>query len=187
MLVYRIFPHLPAAAPGQPGHAEYLHPLQGYGRWDNPSDYLVWYVAREPSAAVGEVFGDFEEWTEGMFQFPKMPGARKALGVYWLPDDLPLLDFDDPTNLRARAIRPTQVVERNRPATQQRAKDVYDEYAPSGRRWAGLRWWSYHRPEWQNLAVWGAKPMLRRVEDLNLTSPCVEDAANLLRKIRRHP
>ena len=119
-----------------------------------------------------------------MFTSKVLPGAKRALGVYWLPDDLSVLDLDDANSLRRQVLRPTQIVERNRPATQMRAKAVFDEVVPTGRRWAGLRWWSYHRPEWHNLALWGVAPVIQDVHPLTLTSLPVADAANLLCKRR---
>ncbi len=100
MLVYRIFPYLPTAASGEPGHPEYEHRPQRGARIDHP-DYFVWYVAAQPTAAVGEVFGNLATWGNSMFAFPVLPGARRALGTYRLPGDLKLLDLDDPAELVA--------------------------------------------------------------------------------------
>lgn len=109
MLVYRVFPHLETA---EPGHPLYEHRPQRGGRADHP-DYYVWYVAREAEAACGEAFGNLSLWTDSMFDFPAVPGARKALGVYELPDDLRICDLDEPHRLVELGLRPTQVVIRN--------------------------------------------------------------------------
>lgn len=53
-----------------------------------------------------------------MFDFALLPGARKALGSYRLPDDLRVLDLDDPRELLEWSLRPTQVVARNLAVTQ---------------------------------------------------------------------
>lgn len=97
MLAYRIFPYSAHAAPGQPGHPLYEHRPQAEGRIDHP-DYYVWYLTRQPEAAAGEVFGDLSTWEEDMFPFPKIAGGRRALGVYRLPNDLRVLDLDDPAH-----------------------------------------------------------------------------------------
>jgi hypothetical protein len=34
-----------------------------------------------------------------MLEFPQLPGARRAIGVYHLADDLRVLDLDDPAQL----------------------------------------------------------------------------------------
>ncbi|UPW11949.1 RES domain-containing protein (plasmid) [Gordonia terrae] len=98
MLVYRVFPYLESAEPGEPGHPLYEHRPQRGGRIDHP-DYYVWYLARQSEAACGETFGNLARWTDDMFEFPALPGARKSLGTYKLPDDLRVCDLDDPTQL----------------------------------------------------------------------------------------
>src|SRR4051794_15076519 len=93
------------------------HKPQRGGRVDHP-DYYVWYLGRQPEAAVGETFGNLSVWDESMFEVPFLPGARRALGVFRLPDDLRLRDLDDPRVLVELGLRPTQVVTRNLAVTQ---------------------------------------------------------------------
>lgn len=183
MLLYRIFPHDPSAAPGKPGHPDFLYPGQGAGRWDNPDKYVGWYMASSPTAAVGEVFGDLRAWNEAMFEFPAIAGVRRALGTYSLPDSTPLLDLDDANALVDRALRPTQIVSPNRRATQQIALDIFDETTANGQpRWAGLTWWSARRSSWPAHFVWGATPACEAVEFLDLAHAAVQDAATSLAK-----
>jgi hypothetical protein len=184
MLYYRIFPFHASAIPGQPGHATYLYKPQGPGRLDNPRYYEVWYLAADMSGAVGEVFGDLPTWSDAMFDFPKIPGSRKAIGVFELPDDLPILDLDDARNLLDRGLRPTQVVERNRSASQSWALKIWQECAPASGdpTWHGVRWWSFHRPQWRVLGVWGHSPICRDVQVLSVDHVAVRDAASQLRK-----
>lgn len=177
MLLYRVFPHLPSARRGAPGHPLYVHPAQGKGRWDNPARYLAWYLASEPTSAVGEVFAALGTWRDEMFAFPQIPGARRALGVYRLADDLPFVDLDDAPTLVGRGMRPTQVIERNRPYTQAKALEIYQE-----KRWQGIRWWSYHRPQWRVWCLWDIVPMCEAVEALDLDHAAVRDAASTLAK-----
>jgi len=44
---------------------------------------------------------------------PRSRASRRALGVFELPDDLRVLDLDDPAQLVRLRLRPTQVVTRN--------------------------------------------------------------------------
>jgi hypothetical protein len=187
MLLYRVFPHLSGAAAGSPGHPEYLHPSQGAGRLDNPAHYLTWYLALEQSAAVGEAFGNLTVWREEMFPFPGIPGARRALGAFSVPDEIPLLDLDDANGLLKRGLRPTQVVSRTRPVTQDWALGVFHETNGDGsRKWHGVRWWSYQRPEWHVVGCWSTdvSPRCVEVEELRIDHPAVVDAAAALLKTR---
>ncbi|MEA2291383.1 MAG: hypothetical protein QOF17_403 [Solirubrobacteraceae bacterium] len=175
MLLYRVFPYLPSAKAGRPGHALYVHPGQGKGRWDNPSSYLAWYMAHEPAGAVGEAFADLNAWRDAMFAFPQIPGAERALGVYRLADDLPYVDLDDAQTLLDRGMRPSQVIERNRPYTQGRALEIYEE-----KKWNGIRWWSFHRPQWRVWCLWDIVPNCEDVQHLDVSHLAVRDAAATL-------
>jgi hypothetical protein len=177
VLLYRVFPYLPAARRGEPGHPLYVHPAQGKGRWDNPGSYLAWYMAQEPASAVGEAFADVPAWRDEMFAFPQIPGAERALGIYRLADDLPYVDLDDARTLVERAMRPTQVIERNRPYTQAKALEIFEE-----RRWNGIRWWSFHRPQWRVWCLWDIAPKCEGVEDLDVSHVAVRDAGSVLAK-----
>jgi hypothetical protein len=187
VLVYRVFPYDPTAGTQQPGHAEFSHrPNQGKGRLDNPRYYDTWYFTLTPEAAVGEVFGNLTVWGDDMFQIPSLPNALRSLGVLQLPDDLAILDLDDAKALLDRGLRPTQVISRNRSATQRWALDISDEAAGSGEpRWDGVRWWSFHRPHWTIFGMFvrpgaAAKHLLERVESLDVRHPAVRDAARTL-------
>lgn len=144
MFIYRVFPYLPGAKPGQPGSVSYIHPDQGAGRWDNPQLYRAMYVAADSVGAIGETFGHITNWTSAMLINPSLPGARRSLGVYRFDEERwPLLDLDDPKVLVQRSIRPSEVVMRNRPRSQALARDIFlDE------KWSGISWWSIHRPQW---------------------------------------
>jgi hypothetical protein len=177
VLLYRVFPYLAAAKKGEPGHPLYVHPDQGKGRWDNPTSYLAWYMAQESTSAVGEVFASVGTWRDEMFAFPQISGARRALGVYRLPDDLPYVDLDDAPTLVARKMRPSQVVERNRPYTQGKALEIYQE-----KKWSGIRWWSFYRPQWRVWCLWEIDPECEDVQDLDVSHVSVRDAATALAK-----
>lgn len=181
MLLYRVFPYAGAAASGEPGHPLYLHRPQGASRLDNPKEYDCWYLAAEASGAIGETFGDLGVWVPGMFAFPLVAGAVKALGIYRIDDDTPILDLDDARNLLDRGLRPTQVIERNRSMTQAWALKIFQERNTGGdRRWNGVRWWSYHRPQWRIYGLWEIEPACVEVQELNLEHPAVQHAAAAL-------
>lgn len=177
MLAYRVFPYLPGARPGEPGHPLYVRTDQGAGRLDNPDLYLVRYLTTEPSSAVGEAFANLSLWLPSMLAFPALAGSRRVLGVYRYDEErLPLLDLDDARALLERGLRPTQVVARNRPATQAWARRIFHEH-----KWEGIRWWSYHRPQWTILGIWSPGQVLEvvRIEDL-VAHPAMADAADVL-------
>lgn len=185
-LVYRVFPYDESASLGEPGHPLYLHKPQGSGRLDNPRFYETWYFGRTPEVPVGEVFGDLQLWTDEMFEFPAMPNALRAMGVYEVSDSLNLLNLDDAQNLVDRGLRPTQVIERIRSSTQAWALKIFQESGPAGlRKWYGVRWWSFQRPSWEVVALWraGGEPLpfdLVGVEYLDVTHPVVCAAARTL-------
>ena len=181
MLVHRVFPCLPSASAGEPGHPLYEHHPQRGGRIDHP-DYYVWYTSPQPEAAIGETFGNLGTWDASMFDVPFIPGARRALGIYRLPDDLRILDLDDPAQLLRLGLRPSQVVARNLAVTQAWGHRIWSErdpHQPSSRRWQAVQWWSYHRPVWTVLASW-ERPALVEVEPLDLSHRAVREAAEAL-------
>lgn len=185
MLLYRVFLSDDTAREGESGSATYLHRPQGKGRWDNDHLYGAWYFATSAEGAIGETFGNYPQWTSGMFD-PLPTGLRRALAVFSAPDDLSISDFDDPPRLQQLNMRPSQVVIRNSAYTQGKAADVFNERRANGARmWAGLRWWSFHRPFWTNLMLWQApgedEPMhLEDVQELSLTHTAVIEAARTL-------
>jgi len=182
LIVYRVFPHLASAPPGEPGHPLYEHYPQRGSRIDHP-DYYVWYLSRFAEAACGETFGNFAQWAASMLQFPALPGSRRALGVFSLPDDLRVLDLDDPMQLVRLGLRPTQVVVRNLPVTQAWGHRIWSEIDShtGDHRWQAVSWWSYHRPVWTVLASW-LRPELVQVELLDMNHPALLEAAKALQR-----
>jgi hypothetical protein len=140
----------------------------------------VLYLAAAPEGSIGEAFGNLTVWTPAMLAFPGLPGSVRTLGVYRIDETAhPLLDLDDPKVLVARSLRPTHVVIRNRPRTQQIAADIYNET-----KWAGIQWWSFHRPQWVVMALWGTADLIfDHVEDV-AGNVALDDAASALAKAR---
>ena len=180
MLLYRVFPHLPFADPGEPGHPLYLSARQGSGRWDNPELYQLSYLAHSPEGAIGEAFGMISRWVPGMLAFPELPGATRRLGVYSVDEEThPCLDLDDSRALGERGLRPTDVVVRNRPKTQAISARVFRED-----RWSGVQWWSHQRPQRTLCAIWDRGALaFSHAEDL-VGHPGLADAARELAKER---
>lgn len=178
MLLYRVLPYLTTASPSEPGHPLYVHPDQGRGRWDNPEVYRAIYVARSPSGAIGEAFAGLSMWSGAMLPFPSVPGSVRALVVYGFDEEAhPLLDLDDARMLLERSLRPTDVVIRNRPRTQGIARTVHSE-----ERWAGMSWWSMHRPQWTLCVLWMPNVLsVERVEAIP-GHPALFDSSRLLAK-----
>ena len=182
MLLHRVFPYLPVARPGEPGHPLFVDgSRQGKGRWDKPDLYTVMYLSPAAEAAVGETFGNLRVWTTSMLETPVLPGSVRSLGTYHLDEEThPLLDLDDAGVLLARGLRPTDVVIRNRPRTRRLAEGIARE-----RQWSGIRWWSYHRPQWAAVALWDLEELtVERVEAIT-GHPALVDAATTLAKPRR--
>ena len=75
------------------------------------------------------------------------------------------------------ASRPSQVVERNRPYTQALALRIYSQA-----RYNGLRWWSFHRPQWRVYCLWEIDPQIAQVDELTVAHIAVESAARTLTK-----
>jgi hypothetical protein len=179
VLLYRVFPHLPAASAGDAGHPLYIHAAgQGHGRWDNPNLYTTMYLSPSPEAAIGETFGNLARWTPKMLNLPALPGSVKSLATFELDEEThPLLDLDDAGVLYQRGIRPTHVVIRNRPRTQQIAADIFAEGL-----WSGIQWWSYHRPQWTAVALWDFTDLtVVKVDDIS-EHPALHAAALTLSK-----
>jgi hypothetical protein len=178
--VHRVFPAIDGAAPGEPGHATYLPSVQGGGRLDNPDHYVMRYFAEVPAAAVAERFGELDTWSSPMFTLNG--GARLSLATFELGAVDRLLDMDDAQVLVDRALRPTQVVRRDLAVTQAWALKIHQERASARgrRRWDGIRWWSWYRPEWPVLGIWAGEPELVDVQPLDLRHPAVQEAATLL-------
>ena len=87
------------------------------------------------------------------------------------------LDLDDAGVLVERSLRPTDVVIRNRPRTQQIARAVH-----AGGGWAGLSWWSMHRPQWTLHVLWDHRALVVEGVEPLPGHPGLLDAGRLLAK-----
>jgi len=180
VFLYRAFPWLSSARPGEPGHPLYVPSPQGAGRADNPEHYLSLYLSSAPAGAVAEAFGNFPSWTPNIFVRPELPGLVRALGTYQLSEDARICDLDDAPTLGRLGLRPSDVVTRQKEITQRWALRIFREG-----QWIGFRWWSYYDPRWYSYALWERSRLsVERVEPLALDHPAVVEAADVLRRPR---
>jgi hypothetical protein len=177
--LFRVFSCRAAAKPGEPGGALYVPP-QGGGRIDNPAVYSVLYLSDSPAGAIAESFGRFPEWTVSMLEgSPGLPGSRRALARYRLDDTgkaAPVCNLDDPKQLLALRLRPSDVVSREYGRTRAWALRIYDQKA-----WAGVRWWSYYEPSWSSFGLWNVRSLgLEQVSSLSLDDPALLEASRVI-------
>lgn len=174
LTLYRVFPWLERASADEPGHALYVAPPQGYGRLDNPEHYLTLYASDQREGAVGEAFGNLAIWTEDLLDGPpSLPGSRRAIATFDA-SAATIINLDDPRTLVERELRPSRVVTRDRDVTQAWALQIHQEG-----EWSGIRWWSFHNPDWGSFGIWDLESMkLVEVIPLDDERPLVEEVAN---------
>lgn len=170
----------------QPFHP--LHVLvdrQGHGRFDNPHLYAALYLSTTEPGAVGETFGNLSQWPVAEVERQK-DGRPRCLVRYEVPDDEHVLDLDDPKVLVELAIRPSDVVRRNRDHLQEVANTIWQTHSATGVR--GFSWWSYWRPEWTMVMLWSdglghprfPDVAVTAVEPLSIDHAAVQVAADVL-------
>jgi hypothetical protein len=147
--LYRVLPDVDTAGVGAPGHPLYVPPSTGANRVDNPFSYDALYLGDDALCVVAEAFGWAPRWNAGLLRgTPSLPGSVRALVTYDLRNDAAVCDLDDADRLVALALRPSQVVTRDRAVTQTWALELFET-----RAFAGVRWWSYYNPDWGSLAL----------------------------------
>ena len=102
-----------------------------------------------------------------------------ALATLRLPDDVLVVDLDDPALLAAEALRPSAVATREREKTQAVAAALHERYPEA----VGLRWWSTFEPAWANVTLFDRAAIALKVTDvreLRLDDDVVGDAARFL-------
>lgn len=177
--LFRVFPWRAAAKPGDPGGALYVPP-QGGGRIDNPDSYSVLYLSDSAPGAIAEAFGRFPEWTAAMLEgVPGLAGSRRALGRYRLDEKgnaQPVCNLDDPRQLLALRLRPSEVVSRDYARTRTWARRIYNR-----RLWAGVRWWSYYDSSWSSFGLWNLRRLgVEEVIPLHLDTPTLLEASRVI-------
>jgi hypothetical protein len=180
--LYRVFPFLASAPPAEPGGALYIPP-QGGGRLDNPDLYSVLYLSDAAAGATAEAFGRFPEWTEAILAgSPALPGSVRGLARYRLDDGARICDLDDPRQLAALRLRPSDVVSRDYVRTRAWARRIYESGV-----WAGVRWWSYYDPKWASFGLWNRRGLtVEDVAPIGVDHPALVEAARaIVRRIVR--
>jgi hypothetical protein len=100
----------------------------------------------------------------------------RALARYSLEGEI--LDLDKPQHLLDRELKPSRVVTRRRDVTQAWALSVFRE-----RRWAGVRWWGFHNPDWGSYGIWSSgDASVVSVERLTTDHAAVVRAAQALNR-----
>jgi hypothetical protein len=180
LILHRVFPRDPRAAPGEPGGSLFWpRGLQGYGRHDNPELYACFYASEARVSPVAEALAPFRGSGEVVPGMLERGGRPLALAALELPDEVPLVDLDEPSMLAAEELRPSQVATRRRSLTQGQAARLFEKHE----RVAGLRWWSSLESLWINVTLFDrAEPVMAagEVETLTPDSEPVREAASLL-------
>ena len=152
---------------------------QGIGRHDNPEHYGAIYLTRSPISAVAERIQGFRGQSitnedlrrKGTDHLALVALDERALG------ELP--DLDDPAELVARALRPSQVATRARATTRPIALGLFlDGHA-------GFTWWSALEASWTNVTLFAERVLDRMTmasepEPLTVAHPAVRAAAEAL-------
>jgi hypothetical protein len=184
--LFRVFLYHAKSEADEPGGALYV-PSQGGGRIDNPTAYSALYLSDSAAGAVAEAFGRFPEWTLSMLEgIPGLPRSVRALARYRYDDSdnaAPVCNLDDPKQLLALGLRPSDVVSRDYIRTRAWARRIYDE-----KSWAGVRWWSYYEPAWSSFGLWDIRDLVvAQVTPLRLDNQALVEASRaIVRRIVSH-
>ena len=151
---------------------------QGLGRHDNPRDYGSLYMAAVEVSAVAERLARYRGHALQPAHL-ESHGLPIAVAAIELPDDIELVDLDDPRTLTREGLRPSLVATLARDVTQRQALGLFRKHP----RAAGLRWWSRFESQWINLTLFdraARKLDVLAVRDLKVDDPTVLEAAELL-------
>ncbi|MET4144337.1 RES domain-containing protein [Arthrobacter sp. UYCo732] len=162
------------------GHPLYIWPRQGAGRVDDPDhDYLVLYVGDSAEGAVAEAFGNYSLWTADILAPPPAAPAGTVKALVKYTGEPSVLDLDDPSVLQEWALRPSSVVSRDRPSTQQWARSMFETGD-----YAGVSWWSFYEPRWASFGLWDVSGLTvdGPPEPLTLGHPAVLEASTMIRR-----
>ncbi|MDQ2679695.1 MAG: RES family NAD+ phosphorylase [Candidatus Eremiobacteraeota bacterium] len=181
MRVYRVCIYLPNAAPNEPGGVFFIPPNQAGTRIGNSKHYQTLYVGDSAAGVCAEAFnfGRYRlRWTSEMLRGrPDIPGSYRALAWYDLEDATVLCNLDDPSELLAQSLRPSEIITRDYAQSQAWALRLFQQ-----RKWRGLRWWSYHDARWASVGLWSRDIIKAHgVERLTMSNPALSEAADVLK------
>lgn len=179
-MLYRVFPLLEGAVPGEPGGPLYVpRERQGAGRHDRPDLYGALYASRTDVAAVAERIQAFRGQTLTDADLRRVDGVADALVGLDDGDLGDLLDLDDANELARRDLRPSRVATRERAITRGIAEVVFEE------GWRGFEWWSTLESSWTHVTLFaeravGGLAVAGEPEDLTSVHPALRAAAEAL-------
>ena len=180
MILWRVLPWDPHAAPAAPGGPLWFpRPFQGTARHDAPARYGCLYVTEAAVSAVAEALAPFRGTGDLRAELLERSGRPLALAELALEGAGPLLDLDDPAVLQAEGLRPSAVATTSRAVTQAYAVRLFDAHPDA----AGLRWWSTLEAGWLNVTLYdraAAGLTARAVRALDPADEVVRDAARFL-------
>ena len=180
MILWRVLPWDPSAAPDAPGGALWFpRPFQGTGRHDDPARYGCLYVTEQPVAAIAEALAPFRGTGDLAPELLTRMGRPLAVAELALADGAELVDLDAPSTLVTERLRPSQVATGRRHVTQAYAVRLFDAHA----RAAGLRWWSTLEAAWACVTLFDRAAgalAVRSVRRLAITDADVLEAAAFL-------
>ena len=180
MIAFRCGAFVATARPQDEGGALWFpRPYQGDGRHDNADLYGCLYVAQEEPAAIAERLQQFRGRRRLTTAMLRPSGRPLALAAIEIPDDVVLVDLDDPRVLVREDLRPSRVATRKRAATQAYAADLFERHEAAG----GLRWWSTLESSWANVTLFDRVARRLRMRDqreLTVFDAAVRDAAEFL-------
>src|SRR5262249_28115996 len=144
--------------------------------------YSVLYLSNAPAGAIADAFGRFPEWTSVILgESPSMPGSARAIACYRFAEDVPVCDLDDPSQLVALRLRPSEVVTRDYNRSRAWALRIYEQ-----RKWAGVRWWSYYDSRWASFGLWDIRRLsVEEVMLLRLDDPALLEASRIIARTVR--
>jgi len=180
VILWRLLPLVPEAAPAGPGGALWFpRELQGAGRHDNPDNYGCLYVSESPVSAVAEALAPFRGTGVLVPAMLNRAGLPLTLARLELDDDSQLIDLDEPRVLVRTRLRPSRVATNARAVTQAYAARIFDEHLAA----AGLRWWSTLEASLANLTLHERSADALRLldaEELTPEHPATREAAEML-------
>jgi hypothetical protein len=166
------------AASARGGAVWFPRMLQGAGRHDNPDLYGCLYATQAPISSIVERLQGFR----GTRLEPadlRSNGVPLALAACVLPDEVSLVDLDEPRVLGEEGLRPSLVATGERPRTQAYAAELFLRHPDAG----GLRWWSTFESQWPNVTLFDRAAGSLDVDDvrvLELGDDVVDEAARFL-------
>jgi hypothetical protein len=179
VILYRCFAWNARVRPDRPDGALWFpRPYQGDGRHDNADLYGCLYLSERPRSCVVEQLARFR----GQRLQPALlvrRGLPLALAELELPDDVELVDLDDPAVLRRERLRPSVVATREREVTQPQVRALYERHPAA----AGVRWWSTFESQWLNVTVFdraASALRLASVRALDVADEEIVPAADVL-------